>query len=73
MDFTESARYAEGLKAHAEFESFAQWVLSLRRWLAVYNKTHRSEIGLTFDGEGSPLMSDEDHKGQAPGRMIPSA
>ena len=52
MDLLESARYAEGLKAHAEFESFAQWVLSAspEELADAITKPIVPEIGSTFDG-----------------------
>ena len=52
MDLLESARYAEGLKAHAEFESFAEWVLSASpdELADAITKPIVPEIGLTFDG-----------------------
>ena len=52
MDLLESARYAEGLKAHAEFESFAQWVLSASpdELADAITKPIVPEIGSTFDG-----------------------
>lgn len=52
MDLLESARYAEGLKAHTEFESFAQWVLSASpdELADAITKPIVPEIGSTFDG-----------------------
>ena len=52
MDLLESARYAEGIKAHAEFESFAQWVFSasLDELADAITKPIVPEIGPTFDG-----------------------
>lgn len=55
MDLFESACYAEGQKAHVEFESFAQWAFSATPEMLIdaITKPIVPEIGATIDGRES--------------------